>query len=126
MKTKDKQAFEKWARPIIDEYQRKLLLTHHHISIVSKTDNIEAVMELSFRVPYLDPELRYNPNEVERFWKRGDKNTLKHMLIHELCHIITDPLYGLGFERFANKQSLSDARETCTDHIAMIITKNKV
>ena len=116
--------FEKWAKGIIKEYQEKLLITQHDINLVSKTEKNQSLMEMTFRLPYLDPNLNYNPNKVSEYWKRGERDELKHALIHELCHVITDPLYGCATDRWATKDEIERTRETLTDHIAMIVKKN--
>ena len=52
------------------------------------------------------------------------KQQQKHAIIYELCHVVTDPFYGKATDRFMDRQSLEDERETLTDHIAMIVLKN--
>ncbi len=118
------KVFEKWARALITEYQKKLLITQHHVTLEGKTESDSALMQIKFRLPYLDPLMGYNPKKVEEYWKKGDKAELKHSIVHELCHIVTDPLYGCAVDRHISKDETERTRETLTDHIAMIVMKN--
>jgi|GEM_PF-2675581 len=116
--------FEKFAQKVIAEYQRKLLLDRYTITIAPRTTT--EYMECGFRVPYLDVTIGYNPEKIERDWKAGRKADLTQALIHELCHVVTDPLYAKASDRYAGKNDLESERETLTDHIAMIIVKNRI
>lgn len=109
----------------IADYQKKLLISQHYIVLTPKTDNERTMMQMCFRLPYLDPELGYNPSKVARYWPH-DKTELKHVLIHELCHIVIDPLYGCAIDRHASRDEIERARETLTDHLAMIVMRNGI
>lgn len=115
------RAFEKWALSIIAEYKTKLLLDRHTVTLEA-SDKVD-YFECTFRPPYLDSAIRYNPEKVQRDWKGGNHADLKHALIHELCHVLTDPFYGKATERYTTKQTLNDERETLVDHIATIVER---
>jgi hypothetical protein len=124
--TKDQKEFEAWALPILKKYQKILLLTDHALTFKydkAKTDENEAAMTHDYAYPYKETRICYSDNSLEDF-KKGERQELKKMLIHELCHSLTDPLYGAGFDRFITKNTLNNERERLTDHIANIITAN--
>jgi hypothetical protein len=122
VKNMTQKQFESWARKIITEYQQKLCLSRHHITIVAADTNY---METGLRPPYLDVEIRYNLDKMRRDWKER-KEELKFALVHELCHVFTDHFYCKATNRYTTKDDLNDERETMVDHITQIIRYNKL
>jgi hypothetical protein len=118
---KSQRDFEKWAKRIISHFRTKLLLERH--TIILEASESTDYFECSFRPPYLDNAIRYNPSKVKRDWDNGSIEDLKHALIHELCHVLTDNFYGKATNRYISKDELNDERETLTDHIAMIVER---
>lgn len=55
-------------------------------------------------------------------------NDIKHIIIHELCHCITEPLYVYCVDLLNGKlrthTDILDQREVMTEHIAKIISRN--
>lgn len=113
--------FEKWAWTIIKKYQNILLLNDHIVTLEYKKMKEEVVMEHEFMYPYKNTNIRYGEFALE-WWKKKKYKQLTDVLIHELCHSVTDPLYSVGHDRFTTKDSLNEARERITDHIANVIT----
>jgi hypothetical protein len=109
---------------VIGEYQKKLLLDRHDIGFEATSET--SFMECAFRPPYLDTVIRYNPGAVKKYWVKKDLKALKHALVHELCHLLSDPFYDKAAERYVGKSDLEKERETMTDHIAMIIYKSGI
>lgn len=124
MTPNEQKAFEKYARGIIAKYQRKLLLDRHDIALEASTKT--KYMECQFREPYLNTVIWYNPDSVGKDWSKKIFSDLKRSLIHELCHVMTDPFYNHTTKRFVDKETLEEARETLTDHIAMIVFKSRI
>ena len=116
--------FERFALKLIAKYQPKLLLDRHIIEL--EASNKATYMECHFRVPYLDTVIRYNPDKIMRDWSAGKLSDLRHAVIHELCHVVTDPLYAKANDRYVDKDTMEEVRENLTDHIAMIVRKNKL
>ena len=114
---------EKWALPILKKYQSILLLDDHRLTF-EFTKDIEAstMMHHLFQYPYKETCIQYGNSAIES-WKKKEKEDLKAILIHELCHSITDPLYDKACARYVDKNSLNDERERLTDHLANIIVK---
>lgn len=124
MKTKEQKEFEKWAMPKLQKIQKILLLEHYQPLQLDVSDS-ENVSESLYHYPYQTISIRYSKNTLKDF-KEKKYEDIMHMLIHEMCHPLTDPLYGTGFERFITKDQLEKERERLTDHIANIILKNNL
>ena len=118
--------FEKWALPIVRKYQ-KILLLEDHLLTFEQSNTVEGgiTMHHLFMYPYKETCIQYGSDALA-MWKRKDKKTLKEVIIHELCHSVTDPLYGKATNRFIGRDELNDERERLTDHIANIIVKLEV
>ncbi len=52
-----------------------------------------------------------------------DKRKVAEVIIHELCHVITDPMYKFAVDVVTNSNAkhLEDMREQSTQHIANIV-----
>lgn len=112
---------ETWAAPILKKYKALLLLQDHTLSFsYDKKMRSDTVMEHGFHYPYKSTDISYG-DTAKKLWKEGKKKELREVLIHELCHSITDPLFSVGFDRFTSKDTLNNERERVTDHIANII-----
>ena len=123
---KDRKEFEKWARGVVDKY-RKVLLVQDHVFSIEYVEGLRnsSMMEHTNMYPYKTCHLKYGDTAM-RYWKNGEKEELRQVLIHELCHDITDPLYMAGAERHITCDTLANERERLTDHIANIIIPLKV
>ena len=110
--------FEQWIRKQIDFYTPILDIGLWTIKI--KNNEKENYLAISCNYPYLDAELSYAQKALTD-WKKGKLK--RDRLLHELCHIITDPLYVKAIERYSSKNEITDEREKLTDMIAAVITK---
>ena len=117
-----KKDFEKWALKQLGIYHKLLLLTDHLLSFEYEKDMGVAAMQHNFSYPYKTTPIMYGDYALG-LWKDGKKEELRKILIHELCHSITDPFYSKAIDRHTGKADLEDERERVTDHIANIITK---
>jgi hypothetical protein len=116
MKKKEgEKIFEEWIREQIKYYAPILGIGKFNIGI--KKHNCE-YMEMTYSYPYMDYDLRYSKKALKA-WEDGYLK--RDRVLHELCHIITDPLYGKALERCITKEGIEDERERLTDHLAMIV-----
>ena len=83
-------------------------------------DEKETMMQIAFSYPYMYVKIFYFDKTIKD-WINGD-NLISH-ITHELCHMITDPLYAKALERFASRQEIEDERERLTDYISNIVCK---
>ena len=111
-----KSSFSKWITKQVDFFRSSLCLDRQKISVES-SDTVN-YMEITCTYPYLEPTIRYS-RKAEDDWRKGKLD--RYRILHELCHIITDPLYVKAITRFAGKSEIEDERELLTDKFAIII-----
>jgi hypothetical protein len=116
----DEKKYRKWMEGVVAKYRGVLGLEKHDIA-VEREEKTNRYLNCVFRYPYLDNTIQYS-NASMRDWK-ADPVKHERVVIHELCHIITDPLYAVACDRFIGKQQLEDAREHLTDCIAVIVAR---
>lgn len=114
---KTEKQFEKWIRQQIDKYAIPLGIQINQIDIEKK--NVE-YLEITCTYPYLDPTIRYSQKAFDH-WKEGILTSCR--ILHELCHIITDPLYCKAISRYVSENEIRDERERLTDTVTAIIRK---
>ena len=115
---KTRKDFEREVTGLINKYQKILLLHRHTIKLVKGVDHKDSFLDCKFRYPYLDAKIGYSEDAFNS-WKSG--KSIENYLIHELCHIITDPLYAKATSRYVTSAEIEDERENVTDHISNII-----
>lgn len=115
--------FEEWANTQLKVLQEKLLLTHFTLQpIIASKKNCS---ECLFAYPYKDIQVRYSVDVLQDFIDGNTRDAFQ-VLVHEMCHPLTDPLYGVATDRYCNKTQMENEREALTDHIANIVLKHIV
>jgi len=114
---------EKLIKSIIDKYAKILLLDKHTIELHYGVKGRDSLMETTFNYPYLDVNIHYGVNLIQ-YWKEG--KDIIPIVVHELCHPITDPLYGKASARYVSIDEITDEREKLTDYISNIVIKNNL
>ena len=107
---------------IIKKYSSILLLNHFTIKLKEGTEHPESLAECVFTYPYLNGILKVNVEKI----RQRDQESWNHIICHELCHLVTDPLYDKAISRYVTKDEISAERERLTDHIANLIIKNNL
>ena len=71
---------------------------------------------------YMDATLRLYPSAHKK-WKDGKYEALGRILVHEFCHVLTDPLYVIATEGVSRREgpNLEHVRENATQHMANIV-----
>lgn len=115
--TKEKKTIE----DLIKKYQKILLLDMYDIKLIESTENKEAMAECKFTYPYLNAKIHINPDLI----RNKDSRKLESVIVHEMCHMVTDPFYSKAVSRYISKYDMEDERERLTDHVCNIILKNK-
>lgn len=120
MKVKD---YEKWIRKMYDKYKAILFIEKYHLK-VEKDKDTDRYLASEFNYPYLDAKILWSEKSLND-WKKEDKNkrNSERRIIHEFCHIITDPFYSVSIN-FPTRTALENERERMTDHIAQIVNKH--
>lgn len=114
--------FEEYVFKIINKYKGLLDLGNYTFKLNYPCQNNDAYMECMFVYPYMDASFNYSDNIVER-WKK--KEDIRGIIIHEMCHLITDPLYSKGENRWTSRNEILDEREKLTDFISKLVLKIK-
>ena len=117
---KKEKDFKNWIKKQIDFYSPILGLELHKIDIEKKTTT--EYMAITCTYPYLDPTVWYSQKAFND-WKQGKLEPDR--ICHELCHILTDPLYCKATNRYVSVDEIKDEREKLTDIISAIIRKLK-
>lgn len=115
--------FQKWGLATAKKYQKLLLLDDHNLTFeYQKEISAGASMHHLWRYPYKETIIQYS-HEAIKLWNDKKKDELKAIIIHELCHSLTDPLYGKATSRYISQGDMEDERERLTDHLANVIVK---
>ncbi len=113
---KTERQFVDWIKKQISIYKPILGLDLQNIDVERGDCDY---LEITCAYPYVDNTIKYSEKALNA-WRR--KELVSHRILHELCHIITDPLYNKAIVRYVGKYEIEDERENLTDKIAMIIT----
>ena len=113
------EQYKKWIRQMYDKYKSVLFIEKFHLK-VEKSNN-DDYLACRFNYPYLDAVILYSEKSFQD-WKK-DKKDLERRIVHEFCHVITDPFYSVAMN-FPSRSSLENERERLTDHIAQIVNKH--
>ncbi|MFA5376129.1 MAG: hypothetical protein WC455_10340 [Dehalococcoidia bacterium] len=116
----DTNDFLEWANREIRKWQPILGLANN--SFEFEHSDVCQYIEISNRYPYLNHVIRFNDKAVLDF-KKGKLDM--SCMLHEMCHVLTNPLYLKGRKRFTTDTELDDERELLTDTIACIINRLK-
>lgn len=113
---KTNKDFEKWIKKQVEYYKKFLDIKLHKIDVElgKKTE----YLSIGFTYPYIDPIIYYSLS-AKKEWE--ENKLTKDRILHELCHIITDPLYAVALDRFCTKDQIENERERLTDTIASIV-----
>lgn len=117
-KIPSKQKVEREIWKIIDEFKSKLFLCNFTFKLEHVCESEHAYAECKVCYPYLNATIRYSNLLVMELFAKGID--IKPYIIHELCHLITDPLYCKAVSRYVSIGEINDERERLTDYICNI------
>lgn len=116
-----KQKLEKEVWRIINKYIPILFLQNFTFKLVYGCESKRAYAECKFVYPYLNAEIRYSDFFITELWGKGID--IEPYVVHEMCHLITDPLYSKAISRYVTDDEIRDEREKLTDYICNIALK---
>ncbi len=124
---KKQKEFETWAKKKLAEIQKVLLLDHFAPLEFEMSDKMEknSIAEFNWTHPYQSIKIYYHKDLMDDFYK-GKKESVFGVLVHEMCHALTDPLYDHAIRRYTTKEGINDEREKLTDHLANVILRLEV
>lgn len=121
---KSVKGFEAYIVKTIERFIPILLLQKYTFEVEPIEDaGAQPHYECSFNYPYLKVSIRYSKRSFED-WRKGVDQT--YHIIHELCHVITDPFYAKAVSLYKSKGEIEDEREALTDHICAIVFKQTI
>lgn len=121
MNTKDKRHNEKLVSESLRKWIPKLRLTHYDVTFTVSQEPSGmaegAAAEINIQVPYLSAHITVYPCAFTH------TQHIDEVIVHELCHLITEPMYLFGIDGVTNKElpHLESAREQATEHIAKLM-----
>ena len=105
---------------MIIDYKDALGLRNYHIGH-DERDTGDQYLSMEFTYPYTCGTIFYSPDFKKQLTEDPSHPELKRRVLHEMCHIITDPLYAKALNRHCSRSELEDERERTTDVIANAI-----
>jgi hypothetical protein len=116
----DEDCFKEWIKKKVAFYSPYLSVQLQSIRIErsDKTNDPEDYLSIACTYPYLDPTIWFSATAFQD-WGNGKMSDDR--ILHELCHIITDPLYAKANSRYVSKNEILDERERLIDTICMIV-----
>lgn len=119
MKKKTEKEYGAYLVRTIRKWQPRLHLDHY--TIRQQKDADTKYLSCLYNYPYLDGAIQWSEKSYKE-WSEGDPDH-ERRVVHELCHLITDPFYTRAVERYVTKDTLEDERERLTDFIAVLAFK---
>jgi len=94
------------------------------IGFCKDEDSDGAAATCSITEVYLTAHIILFPS-VARYWKDRRWDLIDEVLVHELSHLLTEPLYRIALDAVTNtsKKFLEDVRERQTQRIAQVVLK---
>ena len=126
----EKKKYMAFCRRIAYELQPKMFLNLYGIDFeycwqekdTDKHNDNCVTAEIKTNHRYYSAHLKLYPSTFEMF-KKGKRERVAEVIVHELCHIITDPLYKIANEGSSNNTMpfIEDVREQTTQHLTNIM-----
>lgn len=103
--------------------QKQLGLTNYRISIKQQPykNKEDWAFQITPNSPYQNALLEWQLETYEE-WKK-DKKKIQRYLLHEVTHIVIEPLCKVGENRYVTKEHLVDVVEETTDKLTNILFK---
>lgn len=110
----------RFIRTVIDKYAGPLQLGHFTFLVQRAEEN--GYLSCLYRYPYNDGIIQFSEHSFED-WQSEPAAYHERKILHEMCHLLTDPLYSKTTTQFPSRSEVEDERERLTDHIAVVVFK---
>ena len=117
-KRRTKDDIEYYIVDMFTQYKDKLFLSAFTINSEYNNEATE-YMACKCCYPYLNATIYYGDESLSDFI--AGKKDMKPFVLHEFCHLITDPFYAKASNRFVSKNEIEDERERITDMICNVV-----
>lgn len=111
---------------LVERWKPRLLL--HNWAVITKLaaedkssdpEGLRVLAEIESRVPYKESTLTVFPT----FWTEG-AHTQEITILHELCHIVTEPMRTAIFTSKLSGKRQGEISEEATEHIAKVVWRS--
>lgn len=102
---------------ITNRYKNKLFINQFTFELSYK-DTKDFIFEIDCCYPYLNAKITYSDEAIKMF---NDSKNLTPYILHELCHLLTDPLYYKANRRYVSENEILNERERLTEIICNIV-----
>lgn len=120
------EPFKAYVLRVLDAVRCKLYLHEYRMFIRLDADaefqNPESMAEISICGTYLEFTVKLS-ERLRDWYKRGQLYNVVTVLVHELCHVLTEPLYVIAVDAVTNTslKYLHDTRERQTQRICNVV-----
>lgn len=118
---KREKEFKKFIEDMFKKYAPILFIDKYHLTSRMIDKDESYYLASRFNYPYLDITIIYSKEAIDNYFK--NKSKVKRQVIHEFCHVITDPFYSVCMG-YSTKEQIENERERMVDHISQIINKH--
>ena len=125
-KTEPYAKFTNWCLDEGWRIQKLLDLTNYRIRINLKPEktNDDYAFEIKVNYPYHNATLKWQEDTFHT-WKE-DKKKVSEYLLHEMLHILIQPLEQLTYARYVTAPGISNEVESLTDHLTNLLRHHVV
>lgn len=125
-----KPQYRKFVRQLVGELQYRMFLTLYSIDInYAQDEKAEKKADDKCVGADIKTDNRYYTGYITLYpvthllWDVGKKRELAEVVVHEMCHILTDPLYKIAIDAInnSNQKFIEDIREQTTQHICNMV-----
>ncbi len=122
--TMKKETYKNYVRRMVQKFKRDLFLhewTHDILWAIEDKQHVPklfTVAEISTNLSYLRADITFYP-QLEKKFNNGKYSDVAETILHELCHVYTEPLYKVAYDLCAPAMNaqMEVLREQATQRI---------
>ena len=120
MKEKFDDKFKSYTKKLVEEYRTLIFASEYEIDIKFEWEDSDNFAEIRIDTKYLNATLSiYKPLYKE--YKANGKKAFAKIILHEICHLLTEPQYDDTMKIFNGKllhnDTINDTRERQTQRV---------
>lgn len=118
------EPYRKWTVRILKMLREKFYVKEYYYSYSFEKDEGGTMASIDISTKYLNYHIKIHKN-LEDSYKKGEYQGCFTTLVHEMCHLYTEPLYLIGIDAVTNtnKEFLELIREQNTQRICGCISE---
>lgn len=118
-------------REIINSHRGKVFGHSYNIVIKyaleeAKVDSIgkQTIAEIDIDITYESAKITVYKHMLDK-WNNKEYEDIENIILHELCHLVTEPMYEAALDRYTSAAEIEHSREWLTERINKIIWLHK-